>query len=131
MAVGEVEQEQAAGGEESALRQVAARLLLQHNRGHEQVLALGGSYFAFADEFPCYFQALTRLEAQRALELLHPLEPGFDLLAPDIHAVHRRLCRNGAWLLGLSKSPDEAIALISANIDRLSRTASAAVPGEQ
>ncbi len=36
----------------------------QHASGHDQLLALGRSYFAFADEFPCYFQALTRLEAQ-------------------------------------------------------------------
>ncbi|MES0872845.1 TetR/AcrR family transcriptional regulator [Sinimarinibacterium thermocellulolyticum] len=44
----------------------------QHTSGHDQVLALGRSYFAYADEFPCYFQALTRLEA-------HPPEE----VAPD------------------------------------------------
>jgi AcrR family transcriptional regulator len=43
----------------------------QHASGHDQVLALGRSYFAFADEFPCYFQALTRLEAQPPEQVGH------------------------------------------------------------
>lgn len=40
--------------------------------GYEQVLTLGRAYFTFAEELPCYFQALTRLEA-------HPPEQ----VAPD------------------------------------------------
>jgi hypothetical protein len=67
--------------------------------------------------------ALTRLKAQAALHLLHPLEPGFDLLQAEIHSVHRQLCGKGAWLLGLSGDAREAIALISANIGRLRRSA--------
>ena len=67
--------------------------------------------------------SLTRLTGRSAIELLSPLEPGFDLLAPEIHALHRQLCRNGAWLLGLSESPSEAIALVLENLDRFQEEA--------
>jgi hypothetical protein len=63
--------------------------------------------------------SLLPLGTRAALDLLAPLEPGFDLLAPAVHAAQRQLCKNGAWLLGLSKSPDEAIALVLENLDRL------------
>jgi hypothetical protein len=72
---------------------------------------------------PGVHPTLTRLATAPALDLLHPLEPGFDLLGLEIHAAVRLLCRDGAWLLGLSRSPDEAIALILANAHRLSGTA--------
>lgn len=63
--------------------------------------------------------SLTPLSTRAALDLLGPLEPGFDLLAPAVHAAHRQLCKRGAWLLGLSRSPGEAIALVLENLDRL------------
>ena len=54
-----------------------------------------------------------------ALEGLGPLEPGFDLLADEIHEARRVLLREGAWRLTLSPDPDEAIAVLAANLARL------------
>lgn len=65
---------------------------------------------------------LTRLSSRSALDKLHPLESGFDLLRPQIEAVHSRLCHSGGWLLSLSPSPDEAISVILANLDRLKQS---------
>ena len=70
--------------------------------------------------------ALTRAERVRMLEQitdeiigLGPLEPGFDLLEREIEPALELLTRNGAWLLTLSGSPDEAIALIRQEAERL------------
>lgn len=62
---------------------------------------------------------LTRLSPPSAERRLGPLEPGFDLLEPEINAAHRHLLRNGAWLLSLSRKPDEAIAMLAANMSEL------------
>lgn len=56
----------------TVLRERFVDALDERASGYEQVLTLGRSYFAFAEELPCYFQALTRLEA-------HPPEQ----VAPD------------------------------------------------
>jgi hypothetical protein len=63
--------------------------------------------------------ALDRLSRGEALRLMGPLEPGFDLLADEIHEARRALLRDGAWRLTLSSDPDQAIALLAANLPRL------------
>ncbi|MEA3016540.1 MAG: hypothetical protein QOI38_1262, partial [Sphingomonadales bacterium] len=47
------------------------------------------------------------------------LEPGFDLLRPDIEAALARLGEGGGWRLTLSADPAEAIDLLTRNLDRL------------
>jgi hypothetical protein len=56
--------------------------------------------------------SLTPISQASALASLGPLEPGFDLLERDIRSALSLLTKNGAWLLTLSGSPDEAIALV-------------------
>ena len=63
--------------------------------------------------------ALERLSPIEALALMGSLEPGFDLLADEIHEARRVLLREGAWRLTLSPDPDEAIAVLAANLARL------------
>ena len=63
--------------------------------------------------------SLESLSPSAALTALGPLEPGFDLLAADIAAGLRRITRRGAWRLTLSAEPKEAIALLAANLSRL------------
>jgi beta-phosphoglucomutase-like phosphatase (HAD superfamily) len=52
------------------------------------------------------------ISQDRALAGLGPLETGFDLLRPEIEPVLAQLTESGAWLLTLSGSPEEAIALV-------------------
>lgn len=59
----------------------------------------------------------------RACAMLHPLEPGFDLLADEVRAAHAALTRNGAWLLELSANPPDAIRLVTSNLADLEKTA--------
>jgi hypothetical protein len=63
--------------------------------------------------------SLEPLDSSEALAALGPPEPGFDLLATDITAGLRRITRHGAWRLTLSTDPNEAIALLAANLPRL------------
>ncbi|HEX8366349.1 MAG TPA: hypothetical protein VF603_13795 [Allosphingosinicella sp.] len=51
------------------------------------------------------------------------LEPGFDLLRPDIEAALARLGASGGWRLTLSAEPAEAIDLLIRNLDRLEASA--------
>ena len=59
-------------------------------------------------------------EVQALAEIL---EPGFDLLRPEIEAVLARLGTGGGWRLTLSADPAEAIDLLTANLDRLEASA--------
>lgn len=63
---------------------------------------------------------LARLSVRSAERRLGPLEPGFDLLEAEINAAYRHLLRNGAWLLFLSREPDDAISMLAANLAELS-----------
>jgi hypothetical protein len=56
--------------------------------------------------------SLVPISQDRALAGLGPLETGFDLLRPEIEPVLAQLTESGAWLLTLSGSPEEAIALV-------------------
>jgi hypothetical protein len=67
--------------------------------------------------------ALEALDSSAALAALGPLEPGFDLLTADIAAGLRRITQRGAWRLTLGADPEEAIALLSANLSRLTERA--------
>ncbi|SFF53653.1 transcriptional regulator, TetR family [Fontimonas thermophila] len=52
---------------ERALRLLHERFLsaaASAGRGYDKVVALGRAYMAFAEEFPCYFMALSRFEAR-------------------------------------------------------------------
>lgn len=52
---------------ERALRLLRERFLAAAAaapRGYDQIIALGHAYMNFADEFPCYFMALSRFEAR-------------------------------------------------------------------
>ena len=62
---------------------------------------------------------LTRVSPRSAARRLGPLEPGFDLLEPEISAAYRHLLRKGAWLLSLSQEPDDAIATLAAHMSEL------------
>jgi hypothetical protein len=55
--------------------------------------------------------------------LAESLEPGFDLLRPDIEAALARLGARGGWRLTLSAEPAEAIDLLTRNLDRLDANA--------
>lgn len=48
------------------LRERFAQARARHARGVDQVTACGRAYIAFAQEFPVYFQAISRVEAHRA-----------------------------------------------------------------
>jgi hypothetical protein len=63
--------------------------------------------------------SLAPISQDHALAGLGPLEPGFDLLQDEIEAVVTQLTRNGAWLLTLSGSPDEAVALVRREAEAL------------
>jgi hypothetical protein len=69
--------------------------------------------------------SLAPISQAAALAGLGPLEPGFDLLERDIEAALADLTTNGAWLLTLSSSPDEAIALVRQEAVRLRNRATA------
>lgn len=60
-----------------------------------------------------------------ALAALGPPEPGFDLLSREIEGGLRRITRHGAWRLTLGTDPDQAIALLAANLTRLIEHAAA------
>nr|WP_166180436.1 hypothetical protein [Altererythrobacter segetis] len=63
--------------------------------------------------------SLAPISQERALAGLGALEPGFDLLRSEIEAVLARLTANGAWLLTLSGSPEEAVALVRKEAEAL------------
>lgn len=69
--------------------------------------------------------AIEPLAPSAARRLLKPLEPGFALLSREIEAGLARITRRGAWRLTLSADPDEAIALLAANLPRLIERAAA------
>lgn len=69
--------------------------------------------------------ALEPLAPLAAIEALGPLEPGFDLLAREIHAGLRRVTWNGAWRLTLGVDPAQAVALLAANLPQLIACATA------
>lgn len=63
--------------------------------------------------------ALEPLDPAEAVRALGVLEPGFDLLGDEIAAAVAALAKRGAWSLTLSARPDEAIALLAANLSSL------------
>lgn len=63
--------------------------------------------------------SLEPLDFTAARRALGPLEPGFALLSTEIEAGLRRITWRGAWRLTLSARPEEAIALLVANLPRL------------
>jgi hypothetical protein len=72
----------------------------------------------------CFLQhgeraSLAPISQDRALAGLGPLEPGFDLLQDEIEAVVTQLTQNGAWLLTLSGSPEQAVALVRREAEAL------------
>ena len=66
--------------------------------------------------------ALAPLDPDEAMRALAMLEPGFDLLGDEIAAAVAALVRRGAWSLTLSDRPDDAVALLAANLPMLRGT---------
>ena len=69
--------------------------------------------------------SLDPISSRAALRAMARLEPGFDLLADDILRVTKRIAKHGAWRLGLSHDPHEAIALLARALPALSASAAA------
>lgn len=61
------------------LRERFAAVRRRHRLGADQIRGIGRDYVAFASEFPVYFEAISRVEGERA-ELSEPGSLGWQLL---------------------------------------------------
>ena len=70
------------------LRDRFAAAAARHPRGYEQVQAIGRAYLAVSQEFPHYFEALTRFEAHSPAEIdANSTEAGCVLAGDAVHTV--------------------------------------------